>query len=271
MGESKQRHYCTCCGAKKYAQKLQQVYYPLLKQYAFHCNVCLSANADNVLVKKNSFEPYLIEIFSGSKTVSKKAGEMGFRTFTIDIEPEYKPDLVADILTLKASKIPRKGALLVWASVPCTWFSILNIVNHWKKNTYAYRKYQYLPKTAEAIRATHILEKTLHLIEAINPVYFVLENPRGAMRHMPQTKGVPYRYTVSYADYGLGVYKPTDLFTNIPFLKLHQLKGARGRQFTEKVANLKDAFTRSIVPPLLIEAILRQIANHHGLPLKQPW
>lgn len=266
MKQSKQRHYCTHCGRKQYAHKMVRIRYNLLHQTAWHCNSCLSANADTVFTRHADVIPYMIELFSGSKTISKQAESMGFEAFTIDIEPKFSPDLVADVLTLKATDIPGKGrCLLFWASVPCTWFTILTIGRHWHKKAYAYRKYQYLPKTDEAARAIRILEKTLHLIEVINPVYFILENPRGAMRHMPQVKGIPHRYTVSYSDYGAGVYKLTDLFTNIPYLKLHKLKGAMGRRFTDSVADQKDAFTRSIVPAELVNSILSQIMDYHGM------
>lgn len=260
------RSYCTCCGIKQYRSLMKLVYYKLLKKHAWHCLKCLSLNADNLHFNLKEKEPYLIELFSGSKTVSNTANSLGFKSFTVDIEPTFCPDLVADIQNLKVNLLPGSaGAFIVWASVPCTFYSILNIENHWEKLTYANRKYYYIPKTQEARSAVRLLEKTLYIIRKINPVYFFIENPRGALRHMPQMASVPHLHTVSYNDYGLDIYKPTDIFTNCPFLQLCELKTAVGRKFSRTVLQMPNSFERSKVPGQLIESILSQIKTHHKL------
>lgn len=258
------RHYCTHCGSKKYSTEMVEVYYPLLRKSAWHCQKCLSTSADKMHQKISNKKPFFIEFFAGSKTVSKVAGSLGYDTFTIDIEPKFQPDLVADIAKIKLTQIPGVGnTSILWASVPCTHYSILNIGNHWEKLTYANRKYFYIPKTREARSAISLLEKTLYLIRKINPTYYFIENPRGALRHMPQMKSIPFRHTVSYNDYGLEVYKPTDIFTNCPFVQLKEIKSSVGREFSEKITDLKNAYIRSIVPGPLIESILNQIIEHH--------
>ena len=233
----------------------------MLKKSFWHCEKCMSINVDNLHQKISKNQPYLIEFFSGSKTVSKVASTFNYKTFTVDIEEKFQPDLQADILKLRTNSIPGfEDTSIIWASIPCTYFTILNIANHWDKITYASRKYYYLPKTKEARTAIKILEKTLYLIRKINPTYFFIENPRGALRHMPQMRNIPV-HTVSYNDYGLDYYKPTDIFTNCPFLELKKIKTAVGRTFPGSVTNLNSAFERSIVPPKLIEEILYQIIN----------
>ncbi len=66
-----------------------------------------------------------LELFSGLKSFSKIAKERGHETFTIDIEKEFKPDLIADILYLDEKKIPfnRKSCscsarLISWSPEP---------------------------------------------------------------------------------------------------------------------------------------------------------
>ena len=262
--DRKIRHYCTCCTAKLYEADMQEIYYTLLKKSFWHCQKCMSSNADNLHKILGQKQPYLIEFFSGSKTVSKTAeNTFNYKTFTIDIEEKFKPDLHADILQLGKNSIPGTGeTFIIWASVPCTYFTILNIPNHWEKITYASRKYYYLPKTKEARNAIKLLEKTLYLIKKINPTYFFIENPRGALRHMPQMRNIPI-HTVSYHDYGLDYYKPTDIFTNCPFLELKKLKTSVGKKFPSSVANLNSSYERSIVPEMLIKDILHQIQTKH--------
>lgn len=261
--DSKIRHYCTCCNSKLYESDLQEIYYPLLKKSFWHCEKCMSINVDNLHQKISKKQPYLIEFFSGSKTVSKIANQFNYKTFTIDIEEKFNPDLQADVLKLRFNSIPgTDNVFIVWASIPCTFYTILNISNHWEKIIYASRKYFYLPKTKEARSAIKLLEKTLYLIKKINPTYFFIENPRGALRHMPQMRNIPL-HTVSYNDYGLDYYKPTDIFTNCSFLELKKIKTAVGRIFPGSVTNLNSAYERSIVPEMLIEDILKQIQTKH--------
>lgn len=262
----KTRRYCTCCNGKFYSGEMLEVYYPLLRKTAFHCRKCVSANADNLQYNLREKDLYLLELFAGSKTVSKTAAACGFQTFTIDIEEKFAPDLVADISQLNLKLVPgREKVFMIWASVPCTVYSVLSLSHHWEKITYAFRKYYYIPKTKEARFAAKLLEKTLYIIRKINPVYFFIENPRGALRHMPQMASIPFLHTVSYADYGLQVYKPTDIFTNCPFLKLHEISSSVGRDFGESIVNMNNAYQRSIVPALLVQSILTQVLDHHKI------
>ncbi len=263
------RSSCTNCGRKLAREKLIEIYYPLLKKSAFHCQECMSANADHLHFDLRQKEPYLIELFSGSKTVSKVAQSHGFKTFTVDIESKFSPSLVSDISKMRFDQLPRPSSCaIIWASLPCTFYSILNISTHWQKITYAHRKYFYLPKTAEAIKALQLLEKTLWLIRKVNPLYYFIENPRGALRHMAPIRAVPFRHSITYSDFGLDVYKPTDIFTNCPFLQLPQLSRTLDRSFSLKIADMNSAYERSIVPERLIESIIQQITSHHpGLNL----
>lgn len=260
-----ERSYCTCCGRKYYRADLVEVYYKLLKKTAFHCHKCMSANADNLQLKLRDKEPYLLELFSGSKTVASIAGSMYFKTFTIDIESKFSPSLVCDISKLSLQQVPnREKIMIIWASLPCTFYSILNISKHWKRLTFAHRKYYYIPASIQARQAIQLLEKTLWLIRKINPVYFFIENPRGALRHMPQMSAVPFLHSISYSSYGAEVYKPTDIFTNCPFLQLKEITRNPGQSFAKQITQMNSAFERSIVPAALIQDILTQIKKHHG-------
>lgn len=261
MEKSNIRHYCTNCETKQYEKNMQKVYYSLLKKHYWHCLKCLSTVADNLQLKTDHKEHYLLEIFSGSKQISNTASaEFNYKTFTIDFEKKYNPDLVFDVLKLPLKKIPSYNKInIVWASVPCTWFTIMNIKDHWQKLTYSHRNYYYIPKSPEAIKSIQILEKTLWIIKKINPQYWFIENPRGALRHMPQMNFAPFLYTVSYDDFGAGVYKPTDIFTNHPSLKFPRIKTAVGRNFEKSIAKMNNSFERSKVPAPLIHSILSQI------------
>lgn len=155
-----ERSYCTCCEGKFYRNDLVEVYYKLLKKSAFHCKKCMSANADNLQFNSREKNQYLIELFSGSKTVSNTANSFGFKTFNVDFIEKYNPDLVADISKLSLKQIPNSNkAFIVWASLPCTYYSILNISNHWEKLTYSFRKYYYIPKNKRGTAGNPVIRK----------------------------------------------------------------------------------------------------------------
>lgn len=254
------RHYCTCCKKKFYEKKMVEVYYKLLKKSFYHCQNCMSAVADNLHSIINRKPKYLIELFSGSKTVSTVAkNDFNYKTLTVDLEEKYSPDICKDVNDIKLSEIAfKKKCSVLWASVPCYCFSILTLKIHWKKMIKAHRDYIYMPQTKEAWAALKLLEKTLWLIKHINPTYYFIENPRGVMRHLPQMKHIPYIHSVSYKDYGLPYEKPTDIFTNHPALKLEKLKRSNYQIATSQVQDLTNSFQRSIVPAELIKSILLQ-------------
>lgn len=72
-----------------------------------------------------------LELFSGTKSFSKVAAALGHSTYTIDLNPKFAPDLVKDVLELEVSDLPYAPAI-VWASPPCTTFSVASISTHWR-------------------------------------------------------------------------------------------------------------------------------------------
>jgi hypothetical protein len=231
--------------------------YKLLRITAWHCKDHPSIITDFMQInsgKKNTF----LELFSGYGHISKKAALLGYKTFSLDINPKLNPTLSVDIRKVKLSQLPGE-VKYIWASIPCTVFSIMSIEKHWEKIPYSWRKYYYVPKTPEAKEALQIVEKTLWIIKKLNPDYYFIENPRGALRHLPQIRFIPFLHTVSYYDYGFNYYKPTDIFTNFPNLKLKKLTAKENINCTGKLTHLNSAQERSIIPGQLIDEILNQL------------
>jgi len=153
-----------------------------------------------------------LELFAGSRSFSKVAEEMGMETFTTDCKPFDKIDLVIDILELDndllMQKLFEKGidnVGCVWASPPCTYFSVASIGHHWNKDN--------TPKTEQAKLGVMIVQKTLDIIKFLKPDYFFIENPRGKLRKLDVVKGIP-RTTICYCKYGEDRMKPTDIWSN---------------------------------------------------------
>lgn len=149
-------------------------------------------------------DPELLELFCGSKSISKEAELLGIQTYTVDINKFFKPDLLINILDMDPSRIPFRPRI-IWASIPCTWFSTASAFKHWNKDK--------TPKTVFAEAGIRYVKHTLDLITSLDPQYWFIENPRGMMRHLDILK--PYRReTVTYCQYGEQRRKPTDIWTN---------------------------------------------------------
>ena len=146
----------------------------------------------------------VLELFAGSRSFSKVAEELGHETFSVDIKEFDKIDYVTDILDFDTDKVPFKPDI-IWASPPCTYFSVASIGHHWNKD--------HTPKTFEAVVGMQIVIKTLKIIDHFQPEYFFIENPRGKLRKLDFMKKLP-RTTVTYCQYGDERMKPTDIWTN---------------------------------------------------------
>lgn len=154
----------------------------------------------------------ILEMFCGTKSFSKVAEARGHETFTIDIDPQHEPDLVADLRTLTINDLPEEWRHpdIVWASPPCQCYSVMVISKNW---TNAKGKYPE-PKRKEAIISMEIVLNALTLIDELNPKYYFIENPRAMLRKMPFMAGRP-RSTITYCKYGLEYQKATDIWQQL--------------------------------------------------------
>jgi len=191
----------------------------------------------------------VLELFAGSRSFSKVAEELGFKTFASDIKPFEKIDYVTNILEFDVDKVPFRPDV-IWASPPCTYFSVASIGKHWNKD--------HTPKTLEAIVGCQIVRKTLEIINYFQPDFFFIENPRGKLRKLSFMQKLP-RATVTYCQYGDTRMKPTDIWTN--HLSSNDLFGdpchvsaPRGSQTGTQ--GLKGNYERSVVPYELCKEIL---------------
>jgi site-specific DNA-cytosine methylase len=149
----------------------------------------------------------VLELFAWSRSIWKACNELWLQCFSSDRENFAEGggiDYVVDILDFDISKIPFKPDV-IWASPPCQWFSVACIGRNRNKD--------WSPKTDSARLWILLLEKTLEIIEKIQPKYFFIENPRGMMRKMPHMKNF-IRHTVTYCQYWDVRMKPTDIWTN---------------------------------------------------------
>jgi hypothetical protein len=150
-----------------------------------------------------------LELFAGSRSIGKAAQELGFEVFSSDLEKFEGIDYACDILEFDVTKLPWQPEV-IWASPPCTGFSVAALGHHWTGG-----KNAYIPNTDTARLGIKLAEKTIDLIKTLKPKYWYIENPRGLLRKMPFMQEFT-RHTVTYCQYGDKRMKPTDVWTNNP-------------------------------------------------------
>ena len=69
--------------------------------------------------------PRLLELCCGSKSVSKYFIAQGWVCVTVDVDPKFEPTLFEDVRNIDPPNTWKAGSFdVVWASPPCTFFSI---------------------------------------------------------------------------------------------------------------------------------------------------
>jgi len=150
----------------------------------------------------------ILDLFAGSRSISKVGKELGYECFSSDIEAFEEIDYIINILDFDVKKVPFIPNI-IWASPPCTTFSVASIGTHWTGG-----KNAYIPKTREAELGIKLVKKSIEIIRYYNPKYWYIENPRGVLRKMDFIQALPIRNTVTYCQYGDSRMKPTDIWTN---------------------------------------------------------
>jgi hypothetical protein len=148
----------------------------------------------------------VLDLFSGLGGWSAPFRDRGHKVTTLDVEPSFEPDIVADLLTWEPDASYRPDIIL--ASPPCETFSMLAIGKGWTKDGQ--------PRTEQAAKALKLVERTLELASLWPDAFLVVENPRARLRTLPTGLMDLERVTVTYCQYGERVMKPTDLWGRFP-------------------------------------------------------
>lgn len=202
----------------------------------------------------------VLELFAGSCSISKTAKiEFGAHCFSSDLLPFVGVDYICDIVDFELSRIPFSPDI-IWASPPCTSFSIAAISHHWTRNN--------KPKSDRAREAYGILNKVYEIFAAFPNAKWYMENPVGKLRKHPlinQFAKLPgfNRHTVTYCQYGDSRRKPTDIWTNdTQWISKKQCSNgdtcheAAPRGSKTGTQGLKNAYERSVIPHELCKEIL---------------
>ena len=154
----------------------------------------------------------VLELFSGTGSVSKVCKQIGWETLSVDIDG--RADINCDILEWDYKKYPQDSFDVIWASPPCASFSHLQ--HSWigrKRNGKIFTKEQ-IEEDMETI-GDPLVKKALEIIDYFKPQYWFMENPdTGRLKNRPFMKDIPF-YIVDYCMYSdWGYRKRTRIWTN---------------------------------------------------------
>lgn len=155
----------------------------------------------------------VFDFFAGTGSSTKAFEDAGDTVIKFELDERFDADEHVNILEVESSRLWEQYGQpdFVWASPPCTAFSVASIGHHWGGGRGAY-----VPKTFEAKHNQVLVSQTLQLIYELQPRKgWVVENPRGVLRKLPVMRGLD-KWTVTYCQYGDERMKPTDLWGYVP-------------------------------------------------------
>lgn len=118
---------------------------------------------------------------------------------SIDIVSKFNPDVCINILDWDYKQYPPDYFNAIWASPPCTQYSIAK--------TRGIRDIE---------GANKIVQKTLEIIDYFQPSLWFIENPQtGLLKNQEFMHNIPF-YDVDYCQYGKQYKKRTRIWTNKP-------------------------------------------------------
>jgi len=132
----------------------------------------------------------MLDLFSGLGGASAAMKDRDWQVMTVDIDPAFSPDVVADIKDYM--RFAGLSFDLVWASPPCDEFSR-----------------EYMPWCKTGIDPSmKLIEAIVRVIEQANPRFWIIENTRGAVKWFEPLLGPPA--WISFPIYLWGIFPPLE-------------------------------------------------------------
>ena len=145
----------------------------------------------------------ILDLFAGTGSATQAFKDAGHEVIRVEIDARFEAE-EDDVMKLDAEYLTNTYGQFdfIWASPPCTSFSVASIGYHWKDNK----------PSDQALHGIELVLHTIDLIKDLKPTFgWIIENPRGLLRIQPFMQSLP-RQTITYCQYGEKRMKPTDLW-----------------------------------------------------------
>ena len=206
----------------------------------------------------------ILELFGGSCTFTRLAPQYGFEAQSLDVRRRKgicEPTMRANIKHLKTGFYPFDKSFDIWVAFPpCDIWSYASGGHHLDK--------ELKPKTEKAVKELYTYYHFLDLLEAANPAFFFIENPRALMRFEPRLQAYlqkrgGYTRELTLSSYGHATTKPTNIFTNFHPWRSKPLDNyGRGAKIEVRSDNLTKC-QRQKTPDLLAHEILKELSSFY--------
>jgi hypothetical protein len=175
----------------------------------------------------------MLELFSGTGSVGDVAKERGWEVVSLDMDAKSNADIKMNVLDWSYKDWLPGQFDFIWASPPCTEYSIAKTVG-----------------TRDIANSNIVVQRTLDIINWFDPEYHVIENPQtGKLKHQPMMQNIIYD-DIDYCRYGMPYRKRTRLWNNVHTWKPRPLcqkdceamdeKGRRHKECAQRSPNSND-------------------------------
>ena len=171
----------------------------------------------------------LLELFSGTKSVSNAIGHLYDEIVSVDILEKFNPTVCVDILEWDYKQYPPGYFDAIWASPPCTEYSKMKYISG-------------APRNLDL--ADRIVQRAIEIIDYFQPPKWYIENPQtGLLKDRDFMLGVPFT-DVDYCMYcDWGYRKTTRIWTNVDY---------EGKRCNKMCGNIHDGIHKSPIMPFKI-------------------
>jgi len=171
----------------------------------------------------------LLELFSGTKSVSKAVGNRFDEIVSLDVLEKFNPSICSDILSWDYTQYPPGYFDAIWASPPCTEYSKMKNISGATRNLEL---------------ADSIVKRTIEIIEYFNPTKFFIENPQtGLLKDRDFMLGIPFT-DVDYCMYSdWGYKKTTRIWTSVDY---------EGKRCNKNCGNIHNGIHGSPIMPFKV-------------------
>lgn len=151
----------------------------------------------------------ILDLFAGTGSATKAFEDAGHEVIKVELLDKFNAN-ERDVLSLTADYLRSTYGEFdfIWASPPCTTFSVASCMIYWNRDGSI--------KDERVYHGIAMVKKAIELISELKPkLGWIIENPRGMLRKQSFMQNLPRR-TITYCQYGDFRMKPTDLWGEVP-------------------------------------------------------